>query len=340
MLTFDARSLLLLFSLLLISIVSSAPTYEHVALQTIADQCDWIGSGGGGRGVRPVYLRCSRGTVFWRYPRGALRVVLSPPVSTGFVSKVHYEFIGKRSKYEAKRNSSIDTNSISNDGVFRLSGFRTCTKVSGPIRVYLETHGKLRPVYSPRDGKHEASHRCFRAKKQPAALYIEAEETGASGERRQDAKLQYDLELRYVDDREDGRSRLFSDEEEEDCRPCSMDELAKAYCQSDLVARGTVSAVEKQPSLEAAELVLGVTKMLRRIEENEGSNDVDVAESYDREKVRVRVPTACDARHGQGEFVIMAKRRLGDLVLVCAPRLETWVKAVHELDTAPCVLRS
>ncbi|XP_076627179.1 meteorin [Colletes latitarsis] len=321
--------LVLLPSLLLrISIVSSAPTYEHAAFQA-ADQCDWIGSGGGGRGVRPVYLRCSRGTVSWRYPRGALRVVLSPPVLTGSVSKGHFELVEKRG----------NDGNVSTSDVYRLSGFRTCTKVSGPVRVYLETRGKLRSVYSPRDGKHEATHRCFRAKKQPAALYIEAEEPPVSGERR-DAKLQYDLELRYPDSGREGRTRRFNEEEEEDCRPCSMDELAKAYCQSDLVARGTVSAVQRQPNLEAAELVLGITKTLRRIEENEGNNDADVTDLYDRRNIRVRVPTACDARHGQGEFVIMAKRRLGDLVLVCAPRLETWVKTVRELESAPCVLRS
>ncbi|XP_076756869.1 meteorin [Xylocopa sonorina] len=329
---FIVRTVLLLF-LLLLSIVSSASSiYEHVALQS-ADQCDWIGSGGGGRGVRPVYLRCSRGTVLWRYPRGALRVVLSPPVLTGFVSKVRYEFVG--AKDTNKRNNSI-SNSI--EDAFRLSGFRTCTKVSGPVRVYLETHGKLRPVYSPRDGKHKAAHRCFHAKKQPAALYIEAEELAAGA--RHDVRLQYDLELRYFDDRHERARRYNGDEEEEDCRPCSMNELAKAYCQSDLVARGTVSAVQKQPSLEAAELMLRVTKTLRRIEENENNNEADVMDSHNRRNVRVRVPTACDARHGQGEFVIMAKRRLGDLVLVCAPRLETWVKTVRELETAPCVLRS
>ncbi|CAK9834380.1 Meteorin-like protein [Anthophora retusa] len=318
-LIFIVRLMLLLFLLVLVSIVSSASTYEHAALQA-ADQCDWIGSGGGGRGVRPVYLRCSRGTVFWRYPRGALRVVLSPPLLTGFVSKVRYEFIGNRKKDnidKKKKNKGNNDSKSSTDGTFRLSGFRTCTKVSGPVRVYLETRGKLRPVYSPRD---------------------EAEET-VSGERH-DAKLQYDLELRYIDDRQGGRSRRFDDEEEEECRPCSMDELAKAYCQSDLVARGTVSAVQKQPNLEAAELVLGVTKILRRIEENESNYDADVTDFHDRRNVRIRVPTACDARHGQGEFVIMAKRRLGDLVLVCAPRLETWAKVVRELETAPCVLRS
>ena len=59
-----------------------------------------------------------------------------------------------------------------------------------------------------------------------------------------------------------------------------------------------------------------------------------------RKEVRVRVPTTCDARHGQGEFVIMAKKRLGDLTLACAPRLEAWAEAVREMESAPCVLRS
>ncbi|OAD60689.1 Meteorin-like protein [Eufriesea mexicana] len=311
--------------------------YDPCPIQIIPGYIDWqtfcSEAGGGGRGVRPVYLRCSRGTVLWRYPRGALRVVLSPPALTGFVSKVHYEFIGGKGNVNKKNNNDSNSNNID----FRSSTFRTCTKVSGPVRVYLETRGKLRPVYSPRDGKHKASHRCFHAKKQPAALYIEAEEF-VSGECH-DVRLQYDLELRYVDGRQ-GISRRFNDEEEEDCRPCSMDELAKAYCQSDFIARGTVSAVQRQPNLEAAELVLGITKILRRIEENENNNDADSIDSHDRRNVRVRVPTACDARHGQGEFVIMAKRRLGDLVLVCAPRIETWAKTVRELETAPCVLRS
>ncbi|XP_033197747.1 meteorin-like protein [Bombus vosnesenskii] len=330
-LTFMACSVLLLSLLLLISIVSSAPSYEHVALQA-ADQCDWIGSGGGGRGVRPVYLRCSRGTVLWRYPRGALRVVLSPPVLAGFVSKANYGMNHGKGNVN-KKNDSYWNN---NDDPFQLSGFRTCTKISGPVRVYLETHGKLRSIYSPRDGKDIASHRCFHAKKQPAALYIEAEEF-TLGELH-NARLQYDLEVRYVDIRQ-GVSQRFNDEEE-DCRPCTMDELAKAYCQSDFIARGTVSAVQRRPNLEAAELVLRVTKILRRIEENESNNDADPTDSHDRKNVRVRVPTACDARHGQGEFVIMAKRRLGDLVLVCAPRIETWAKTVRELETAPCVLQS
>lgn len=69
-------------------------------------------------------------------------------------------------------------------------------------------------------------------------------------------------------------------------------------------------------------------------------NEVDVDEPWREKEVRVRVSAACDAHHGQGEFVIMAKKRLGDLTLVCAPRLESWAEAVQAMESAPCVLKS
>lgn len=181
-------------------------------------------SGGSGRGVRPVYLRCSRGTVSWRYPRGALRVVLS---------------------------GGSDSRS-----------FRGCIKVSGPARVYLEGQDSLRLVYAPGDGKHEALHRCFPSRGQIAALYVEADEPTRGPST---VKLRYDLEFENIN--EDGK-HLRRDEETE-CRPCTKEELAETFCKSDLVARGTVSAVERRPDLDAAELVLRVTKTLRRVEENE-----------------------------------------------------------------------
>lgn len=264
--------------------VYAAPATHSHATALSTDQCDWVGSGGGGRGVRPVYLRCSIGTVSWRYPRGALRVVLLGG--------------GNRS-------------------------FRGCVKVSGPARVYLEAKGTLRPIYAPGDGKHEALHRCFHSRGPVAALYVEADEPTAGPSK---VKLQYDLEF----------SHLIDDEGE--CRPCSKKELAEAYCQSDLVARGTVSAVERRPDLDAAELVLRVTKMLQRVDEAD-DNEIETSD-FHRKVVRIRVPSSCDARHGQGEFVIMAKKRLGDLTLVCAPRLEAWAEAVRELQSSDCVLKS
>jgi len=58
--------------------------------------------------------------------------------------------------------------------------------------------------------------------------------------------------------------------EEEECRPCSIEELSKAYCESDLVARGTITAIQQQYiDMEAAELMFRVTKLLRQIVEGE-----------------------------------------------------------------------
>lgn len=113
-------------------------------------------SGGGERGVRPVYLRCSRGTVIWRYPRGAIRVVFSPPVLIESMSQSDVEFVEQTTKKNSHANRIIAS---ATSDISRLSRFRTCAKVSGPVRVYLESHGKLRTLYTPRDGKHKASHR-------------------------------------------------------------------------------------------------------------------------------------------------------------------------------------
>ncbi|KAI4494986.1 hypothetical protein M0804_001187 [Polistes exclamans] len=314
----------------LVVILGGIPTVlsqEHATLLP-ADECDWIGSGGGGRGVRPVYLRCSRGTVLWRYPRGALRIVLS----VGAV--ISSSAIGSRSGIKSvplangKRVNEIGPKSNSGS-----SGFRVCVKASGPTRIYLESNGTLRPVYSPRDGKNEASHRCFYTKKQRTALYVEADELTANNNR---AKLQYDVEPFVIN-----HSTPDESDEEAECRPCSMKELAEAYCQSDFVGRGTVTAVQRKPELEAAELIFRITKTLHRVEETETNEVFSILPNPHLEKsIRIRVSSACDARHGQGEFVIMARRRLDDLTLVCAPRLETWAEVVRESITAPCLLKS
>lgn len=210
--------------------------------------------------------------------------------------------------------------------------FRGCIKVTGPARVYLEGKGTLRLIYASSDGKHESLHRCFHSRGQIAALYVEADEQLIG---HNTVKLKYDLDF----DIYDNNGKLIIQDEENECRPCSKEELAETYCQSDLVARGTVSAVERRPDLNSAELVLRVTNTLKRVEETE-DNEIDSGDLRIQKEIRIRVPTACDARHGQGEFVIMAKKKLGDLTLACAPRLETWAEAVRELQSAPCLLRS
>ncbi|EZA52033.1 Meteorin-like protein [Ooceraea biroi] len=187
-------------------------------------------------------------------------------------------------------------------------------------------------LYSPFDGKHELSHRCFRSRKHVTALFMEAEDNNSF--KNIQVKLQYNLEPTSLKG-----GVLHIPDEEEECRPCTTEELAKAYCESDLVARGTLTAVQQQyVDTEAAELTFRITRVLRQVaQETEGNETVDVATL---KSVRVRVPAVCDARHGRGEFAIMAKRRFEDFVLVCAPRLEEWAQAVREMSSAPCVLNS
>lgn len=179
-----------------------------------------------------MYLRCDRGKILWHYPHAALRVVLAIPISTSVTDLPR---------------SPADS-----------SGFRACVKISGPVRVFLEADGKLRQLYSPSDDKREFSYRYFHSRNDTIALYMEAEDNYSAKNAR--VRLQYDLEPNSL---KGGVLRIPNEEEE--CRPCSMEELATAYCQSDLVARGTLSAVQQQLDSDTAQLVLTVTKILRQV---------------------------------------------------------------------------
>lgn len=103
-----------------------------------SDICDWVGSGltnGVPRGVQPLYLRCTQGHIKWHYPRGALRVLIRPS----------------------------------------LSSFQACVRVasnSTGARLFLEGDRTLFPVFSPGVGE---LYRCFTSRKGQIALYIEAD---------------------------------------------------------------------------------------------------------------------------------------------------------------------
>lgn len=117
------------------------------------------------------------------------------------------------------------------------------------------------------------------------------------------------------------------------------------------VTRGIIRSIENKEELEVAQLTVKVTKLLRQSTEdsvsltstsvNDSLNSVVMVNSD--EQVFLNVPLHCGARHGTGEFVFMARRKLGDLALSCAPRLEDWVNIVRKINkegTAHCVLKS
>ncbi|KAJ9574857.1 hypothetical protein L9F63_007982, partial [Diploptera punctata] len=94
-----------------------------------------------GRGVTPVYLRCSQGHLEWQYPRGALRVLLRLGAS------------GRE--------------------------FRGCIKVSANFsgaHIFLEGPRSLLPLFPAHrdDETPREVARCFQSRDGQAALYVEA----------------------------------------------------------------------------------------------------------------------------------------------------------------------
>lgn len=88
-----------------------------------------------------------------------------------------------------------------------------------------------------------------------------------------------------------------------------------------------------------------VTKLIRHTVEDSFSVDTNSIsdDSSPFEEVILQVAQHCGVSHGLGEFVFMARRKLGDLTLQCAPRLEDWAVLINKLSEegkAHCVLRS
>lgn len=128
------------------------------------------------------------------------------------------------------------------------------------------------------------------------------------------------------------------------------------------VARGYIRSVENDEELEESRVVVKMTRLLRRLSEDGGGDhtgpgpgpgdpeDNSLDEDEDEgvwvtgdETASLRMPLHCGAKHGPGEFVFMARRKLGQLALTCAPRLEDWVLIVSDVNqagSAHCVLRS
>lgn len=100
--------------------------------------------------------------------------------------------------------------------------------------------------------------------------------------------------------------------------------------------------MENRDDLDITQLSIKVTKMIRdtSIEEDLDTNSVY---DSDQEEVILHVSRHCKVTHGVGEFLFMARRKLGDLTLQCAPRLEEWAVLMHSLTEeglAHCMLRS
>jgi hypothetical protein len=115
------------------------------------------------------------------------------------------------------------------------------------------------------------------------------------------------------------------------------------------VTRGIIRTIENQEDLETSTVSVKVTKHLRHSsssmtsdgEEEEEEEENSIIPGEKENVVQLVLPGHCGAKHGTGEFVFMARRKLGDLAITCAPRLEDWAEVVRTENlsgSANCVL--
>lgn len=130
------------------------------------------------RDIVSVYLRCTAGKITWKYPRGAIRVILRPPISNDqnfrICLKIHprsqpSSFPPITSNSTKPLNQTEASSVADQDDV--ISQTANKNRVS---RIYLEAQKKLILLFQ-KDDKQLV--KCFMsAAHKQVGLYVEAEE--------------------------------------------------------------------------------------------------------------------------------------------------------------------
>ncbi|GBP65197.1 hypothetical protein EVAR_50004_1 [Eumeta japonica] len=121
------------------------------------------------------------------------------------------------------------------------------------------------------------------------------------------------------------------------------------------LSRAHIIGTEHREDLDMTRLTVELTKLIRATGGEStvgGSVEVDIENELPEARKRlvyntdlhahVHVASVCGASAGAGEFMVMARRRLGRLTLVCAPRIDDWVALVKRRNAdgnAHCVLQ-
>jgi hypothetical protein len=191
---------------------------------------------------------------------------------------------------------------------------RIATNATSRVRVFIEgVYQSLHKIYSNDDGQHPDSTRCFVSHDGQVSLYLEADQFEPLIARE---AFQFSYHLEPVT----SKSELIADEE---CRPCTDEEMHTFFCKSDFIVRGTISALQNNEALERTELTIKATKVYKT------SNPIAspaslIAKSGDKLIVLHR-PLRCNSKAGQGsEFLFMGNWVLGNPVVKCAPKVSYW----------------
>jgi len=210
---------------------------------------------------------------------------------------------------------------------------------------------------------------CFQSRNGQVALFLEADPTATSGDplRRLKAQFHYDLQLlllHHPDHPDHPDSPLLNAVPDpwQECRPCSRKETLEMFCSSDFVARGSISSIFNDAQLDRTLMTVRASRVIRQASSVfrptqrkrkwiaapskwKGMDGVeeDLSDGAQDHVATLHLPLSCHVKHGSGQFLFMGRKRLGDAVLWCAPRLEEWQHWILQANaegTAQCRLES
>ncbi|MBN3315392.1 METRN protein, partial [Atractosteus spatula] len=282
------------------------------------DQCSWRGSGLSQQpgSVEQISLHCAEGALVWLYPKGALRLSLSPRLPSGAVGP---------------------------GGSGRSSGQITaCIKPAESFRgaqIYLERDGLLELLVGERPGPpgRPPRVRCFsRQPGERVALFLQA--TPHQDISRRIASFRYEL-------RGDWNALLAPDSSttttttttssEAACRPCNDTEILMAVCTSDFVVRGNIRSVRTDGDLWASVIGVSASRVYRQ-KYALFSGPGRLAQSGE-----IRTLLRCGVKPGSGSFLFTGRVHFGEAWLGCAPRYKDFRRVYEEAREArqiPCEL--
>ncbi|TMS22706.1 Meteorin [Larimichthys crocea] len=274
------------------------------------DQCSWRGSGLSQQqgSVEQISLHCSEGTLDWLYPKGALRLTLSPRLP----------FHGGGAWWKQLRPHHGLCQAL-------RSSFHGA-------QLYLERDGVLELLVGDRlESSPPPRVRCFsRLPGERVALFLQA--TPHQDISRRIASFRYEL-------RGDWTARLSLDSNsistEDACRPCNNTEILMAVCTSDFVIRGNIRSVVEDENLRAAVIKVSATRVFRQ------KYALFTGNSRIASQGEVRTLLQCGVKPGPGSFLFTGRVHFGEAWLGCAPRYKDFQRAYTIAKAAqqiPCEL--
>ncbi|XP_045212344.2 meteorin-like protein [Mercenaria mercenaria] len=258
------------------------------------DECDCIISADDGcKGVHLTTLTCMDGTVTWYNPTGALRIELKPERTGNFRSCFIVNTGDVKLKVSREVDLNINSKSPSQRNKFELNDHNLQTLVT--------FEGKSKEV-------------CIQAT-DSVILYLEPEVDETLGYKK--VVFQYDLTFIPKDE----KSPI------EECRPCSEEEILKAYCSSDFVIVGSMESVHHHDDIDKTKIDVEVAQIIRHTGSHFSRPRRDLALQG-----TILAPRKCGVSKGDGLFLMTGRVRLGELTMGCAPYLDEWEAIVSRAE--------